>query len=263
MSIHKFRFPTSHLISYHFGRRVLLNEFWTMSLLRHLSAIALSTSLLAASFACAQDLHSAAISMIGLLPASSSHLMEAYLIAPPEFVSTKDSLVVKKFDDGSVRILRTENHGQLDELEEFYSRDGQLRSTRRYSHGQIHGTETVFQSDGKSKFIEIPWQHGHIDGDVVIYYPDGSQHIRMHYAQDTLNGNAQTFWQGGKVLSQVQYKSGKAQGVALHFTPEGQTFARSLYFQGNCIRVTRMDPKNEQSLAPTKANDELVSSVHN
>ena len=234
-----------------------------MKMLERLSVVLLSMGMLS-PFAFAQDLHSAPISLIGLLPASSPHLMEAYLIAPVETInptSNTDSLVIKKFNDGSVRIRRTQSQGTVEELEEFYSREGLLRSSRRYSQGVVQGVETVYQSDGKSKLIEIPWQKGHIDGDVVIYYPDGSQHMRMHYVQDTLNGDAQTFWPGGKLLSQVQYKSGKAQGVAMHYTPEGLAFARSLYFQGNCVRVTHLALNKDQSAAamPTQ-NPELASS---
>jgi len=223
--------------------RTILTIISFMNATTRFASAILSISLLG-SLAIARDLRSAPINLIGLLPANSSHLIEAYVLTPAQALTPSenaDSLVIKKSADGTVRILRNGKNGEVDDLEEMYNPDGSLRFSRRYVHGVLQGTETVYQSDGKGRLIEIPWKTGHVDGDVAVYYPDGSQRIRMHYIQDTLNGTSQTFWPGGKLLSQVEYKLGKANGVALHYTPEGTVFARSVYYQGNCIRVTHLD----------------------
>ena len=107
-------------------------------------------------------------------------------------------------------------------VHEVYSVDDQ---------GKKHGIYTRFDLEG-NKMETAHYTHGMLDGERLIYYPEGTKEIREVYINDQLEGSYQRFDQEGNLTFEAQYTKNILGGIAKSYYSNG-TLKEEVTFVNN------------------------------
>ncbi|GLR17851.1 toxin-antitoxin system YwqK family antitoxin [Portibacter lacus] len=83
------------------------------------------------------------------------------------------------------------------------------------------GTYTSFTEDG-NLFEESHFKKGTLDGERLIYFPNGEVEIQEHYVKGEIDGLYRTFYENGQVNLEANYVAGKMEGVVKRYYSSGE-----------------------------------------
>lgn len=68
-------------------------------------------------------------------------------------------------------------------------------------------------------------QRGKLDGECILYYPDGKLKAQMYYKEDQLHGPSTFYSATGQILAESFFMDGKQEGVSNWYYPTGSLYA--------------------------------------
>lgn len=74
--------------------------------------------------------------------------------------------------------------------------------------------------------------NGKLQGERIVYYPDGKIAERIIYDNGKIDGLSTWYLENGKVLKELNYSSGELHGPAKYFNPEGILIVEGQYKNG-------------------------------
>ena len=168
--------------------------------------------------------------------------------------SDNDSTVFRLYDNDSIESFGTyDENRSLVSMNTYFS-DGALKSTKRYRDGVPHGywmvknplrdtAEVISYVNGKKQGRHIiyaktglrdtveNYADDILEGEQLVYYPDGKLRIRSHYRAGMLHGKYEHYdWVTGTVIIQEgMYECGQRQGNWMNYTIEGKSAGSTFY----------------------------------
>ena len=96
----------------------------------------------------------------------------------------------------------------------------------------IHGTLYTYYENGKDIFEQSEYNHGQLNGQRILYYPNQIPEIIEQYRNDTISDTLKVFYPNGQIKRRVPYQSGVRVGVLESFYPAGEIKER-VSFENN------------------------------
>lgn len=156
--------------------------------------------------------------------------------------------------------------GKKHGTERVLGADGTLAATITWKHGVKDGLELEYAEAGTKRIKEAVWKAGRLT-QVTEFYLNGSPKKREVYAAGGQRKQVQSFWDSGKVRregelvhcgskwceqgtfrtyfengrleSEISYESGKLVGLARSWWPTGQQATREQYVDGRLVKSER------------------------
>ena len=71
--------------------------------------------------------------------------------------------------------------------------------------------------------------NGQLDGEVVVYYPNGKEAERANYKNGKLEGSSKWYAENGKILKELLYTNDALNGPAKYYDAEGNIKSEGIY----------------------------------
>lgn len=111
-----------------------------------------------------------------------------------------------------------------------------LSSTgKMISEGQMNGKlyigKWIYYHNKTNGVLSIEYYNdqGNLDGEVVVYYPNGKEAERANYSNGKLEGNSTWYAENGKVLKEFLYKNDALNGPAKYYDADGNIASEGIY----------------------------------
>jgi antitoxin component YwqK of YwqJK toxin-antitoxin module len=143
--------------------------------------------------------------------------------------------------DGRVRIITgytTEyidagfDKGYADGKWEYY-RYNKLSETINYSQGYLNGEKLSYYNDGTTVHEKVVIKNGKADGTIVRYSSEGKIEYEKGMKEGIDEGPERSYDESGKVISEIIYKNGKAEGKSFASYNRGSSdaYLRTSYYK--------------------------------
>lgn len=119
----------------------------------------------------------------------------------------------------------------LETVEEKDSDGNLLQFTRRDSDGLKEGVFSKMNTKG-AKLEEANYKNGKLDGQRVLFYPDGDTLIVETYQEDLFDGPYKSFYPSGQLKLACTYTNNNIEGKWLQYYESGQ-LKEEVLFEGN------------------------------
>lgn len=119
----------------------------------------------------------------------------------------------------------------LETVEETDPDGNLLKFTRRDSDGLKEGVFNKMTTKG-AKLEEASYKNGKLDGQRVLFYPDGDTLIVETYQEDLFEGPYKSFYPNGQLKLACIYKNNNIEGKWLQYYESGQ-LKEEVLFEGN------------------------------
>lgn len=119
----------------------------------------------------------------------------------------------------------------LEKVEERDPDGNLLQFTRRDSDGLKEGVFSKMTTKG-AKLEEANYKNGKLDGQRVLFYPDGDTLIVETYQEDLFDGPYKSFYPSGQLKLTCTYQSNNIEGKWLQYYESGQ-LKEEVLFEGN------------------------------
>jgi antitoxin component YwqK of YwqJK toxin-antitoxin module len=119
----------------------------------------------------------------------------------------------------------------LETVEETDPDGNLLQFTRRDSDGLKEGVFSKMTTKG-AKLEEANYKNGKLDGQRVLFYPDGDTLIVETYQEDLFNGPYKSFYPSGQLKLACTYTNNNIEGKWLQYYESGQ-LKEEVLFEGN------------------------------
>lgn len=90
----------------------------------------------------------------------------------------------------------------------YYYKNGTIAAIKHYQDGKEEGLCTYYDSATQKKYLEIAYHDGMINGTWHRFYPRGRTAAIIEYKNDTLNGEAITYYKEGGISHHETYANG-------------------------------------------------------
>jgi antitoxin component YwqK of YwqJK toxin-antitoxin module len=119
----------------------------------------------------------------------------------------------------------------LETVEETDPDGNLLQFTRRDSDGLKEGVFSKMTAKG-AKLEDANYKNGKLDGQRVLFYPDGDTLIVETYQEDLFEGPYKSFYPNGQLKLACVYKNNNIEGKWLQYYESGQ-LKEEVLFEGN------------------------------
>lgn len=142
-------------------------------------------------------------------------------------------------DDALVSIRTAGPDGKLNGWEPIlgkrkvisYYPNGTLAIEEFYNNGISEGMRKVYYASGGNLYSQFQYKEGNIEGECLVFFPDGKVKDRYHYAHDNLKGLSQ-FYEAGGLLSRTEtYEEGVRNGKT-EFYAAGKKIGEIMFWDG-------------------------------
>ncbi|MEH6535858.1 MAG: toxin-antitoxin system YwqK family antitoxin [Psychroserpens sp.] len=146
---------------------------------------------------------------IGLFKFYTLHKGESVLSATKQF-NENDNKAVVKFLSSKGKII---SEGQM--------------------NGKLYIGKWIYYHNKKDAIMTIEYyNNGQLEGEKLVFYPDGNTAEKANYANDKLEGKSTWYSENGKVLKEFLYKNGEFHGISTYYDASGNIQAEGLYKNG-------------------------------
>ncbi|WP_091426853.1 preprotein translocase YidC [Formosa sp. Hel1_31_208] len=117
-------------------------------------------------------------------------------------------------------------------LVKFLSSTGKLISEGQMD-GKLHVGKWIFYHNKFDAVLSTEFYNdqGNLDGEKLVFYPDGTVAERSNYINGKLDGRSIWYAANGKVLKEFQYKNDELHGVSTYYDTDGNIEAQGTYRQ--------------------------------
>lgn len=112
----------------------------------------------------------------------------------------------------------------------FLSSTGKLISEGQMN-GRLYIGKWTYYHNKTNGILSIEYynDNGKLDGEVVVYYPDGTVAERSNYIDGKLEGVSKWFAENGKILKEIIYKNDALNGPAKYYDADGNIKSEGIY----------------------------------
>lgn len=114
----------------------------------------------------------------------------------------------------------------------YFTLSGKLESEGKMIEKERIGEWKYYFPDGKTLMSIEHYNHDKLDGEVKIFYKDGTLTEISHYKNGNLHGNRKRFAEDGKPVEDLNYFEGKVHGPAVIYDEKGEIYAKGNYENG-------------------------------
>lgn len=112
----------------------------------------------------------------------------------------------------------------------FFSSKGKLISEGKMVDKLFVGKWTYYHNKTKAIMtVEHYNDAGKLEGERLVYYPNGQLAEEAHYSNGALNGITKIFSNKGVVIKEFLYKNGLLDGLSKYYDGSGQLLAEGVY----------------------------------
>ncbi|MDX1471733.1 MAG: toxin-antitoxin system YwqK family antitoxin [Flavobacteriaceae bacterium] len=116
---------------------------------------------------------------------------------------------------------------------QFLSSEGNLISKGKMKGRLFIGPWVYYHNDSDIVMTTETYnENGKLDGERIVYYPDGKIAERVIYDNGKIDGLNIWYLENGKVLKELNYTNGELHGEAKYFNPEGILIVEGQYQNG-------------------------------
>lgn len=116
-------------------------------------------------------------------------------------------------------------------VKEWYE-NGQVKSDSNYELGKRIGWQKYFSKDGEPIGLAF-LNEG--DGNLIIYFEDGSKSYEYFYKNGLKNGVCKGWYKNGNIKAEVEYSKGNINGYDKYYYENGKISWQNFYLGGNYI----------------------------
>lgn len=135
--------------------------------------------------------------------------------------------------DGAKSVLSAtrEFHPDSDKIDvKFYSSKGKLISEGQMVGKLFVGIWTYYHNKSKHVMtVEHYNDNGKLEGEKIIYYPNGQIAEQSYYTNGKLEGTSKVFSETGVLIKDFSYKDGRLNGMSKYYDGSGKLLAEGAY----------------------------------
>ncbi|MCA9229545.1 MAG: toxin-antitoxin system YwqK family antitoxin [Planctomycetales bacterium] len=95
--------------------------------------------------------------------------------------------------------------------------DGTRESTRSYEDGLRHNQWINYYEDGEKRKLELTYNMGQVEGQRLLYYPNGQLQQQIPFENGVMQGTIITWDEQGNKVSEMDIEQGKLTGQTRKF----------------------------------------------
>ncbi|MGB3607724.1 MAG: toxin-antitoxin system YwqK family antitoxin [Psychroserpens sp.] len=115
----------------------------------------------------------------------------------------------------------------------FLSSKGKLISEGQMNGKLYLGKWTYYHNKSDAVMsTEFYNENGKLEGEKLVFYPNGKRAERSNYKDGQLNGASTWYAENGKVLKEFQYHNDELNGLSKYYDTEGKLQAEGVYKHG-------------------------------
>jgi hypothetical protein len=104
-----------------------------------------------------------------------------------------------------------------------YYHDNGILMKEGYFNADLKPVDTLktYTIDGKLQWVEIYDENGKLNGESLLFYPNGEIEQRKYFSHNILHGPLYTYFPNGKIKTRGQMRNGILQGDRFYFYEDG------------------------------------------
>ena len=106
-------------------------------------------------------------------------------------------------------------------IAEVYDLEGKVSSIEHYSQGKLDGERLMFYPDGDTMLIEH-YENGLFEGDYQYYYDEGGLELEGKYVDNKMTGSWKRFYKNGQLMEEVSFKENNENGPFIEYHENGK-----------------------------------------
>jgi antitoxin component YwqK of YwqJK toxin-antitoxin module len=118
-------------------------------------------------------------------------------------------------------------------LVQFYSKDGKLMSEGKMEGKNKIGVWLFYAEESTKPIMRENYKIGVLDGEKLMYYPDGSITEKLYYVDGVQEGESFFYSPKGIVLKQLTFSNDKLNGPATYRDASGNITMKGTYKDGH------------------------------
>nr|MBQ0091361.1 toxin-antitoxin system YwqK family antitoxin [Candidatus Enterousia merdequi] len=165
----------------------------------------------------------------------------------------QNGIIKSFFESGKIKRKQQVKHGKLYGLDTEFYQNGNKKREYKYKDGKAYGVYKEFFENGKIK-IKRDYKDGQVDGNEFWYYETGEVLLQASYkngkritpmkffyesgaikaewerrTNNKIDGYAKTYYENGKLESELFYKDGKIDGEGKRYDVNGRLESEETY----------------------------------
>ncbi len=140
----------------------------------------------------------------------------------------QDGEVNYYYENGRVRYNYMAVKGKQNGFYREYHSNGNVLAEGTVKNDSATGKWTTYSKEGV-KLSEIEWKRNEVNGNALIFYPNGKVHKKGYKIKDLAEGWWDEYYENGQLKSHEYFKSGKYEGPAETYFENGQIESKGKY----------------------------------
>ncbi len=143
-----------------------------------------------------------------------------------------DGITIEYYNTGIVKTRANYEDNQLNGILERYDSDGHILAEEKYQHGLLEGQVCIYYPQ-KNKIRETRYyKENKLDGKREIFYSNGKKSLEEIYEKGKLNGLKQVFYENGNLNLKEIYVNDKLESEKSYYYQDGSLWYKENYSNG-------------------------------